>query len=169
MPLVHLRPFETPIPELWAAAPSPLRKRATRPFRPLQGEVWKLLRDRRKFGAAVWPNVPVWVARYEVGYVLDFFLPKFGVNVQIEPWEPCFDNDVPPQIDIDAFPDHPLNFERPTVLQEIGIETLSYYEDASDPQFARHVFGEIRRELGFGRPPWLRRHEFSSASTRCPP
>ena len=115
----------------------------------------RLLRNTSMLRSRCRSTLAGWIHPSPSGLIT--ILPEFGVNVQIDQWEPCFDALEPPNIDIELSPDHPLNYERPTVLEEVGIEALSFYEDLADPGFARDVMSEIRCELGFGRPPWLQR------------
>ena len=169
MPGVSLRPFERSISELWRTAPTRLRKRASRPFTPEQRAVWEVFRDHKRLGTEAVPNVPLWIDEHELGYVLDFLLPEYGLNVQIDRWEPSFDEEEPPDVDIDAEPDHPYNEERKFALLECrGIESVHFWDDVVREFGGEEICAEVRKELGFGRPPWLTRMEGSLPSRIAP-
>jgi len=167
LPSVNLRPFRTPITELWKSAPHSLRQRASRPMRPAQKALWDVLRQPEQLGCPVHFNVPIWFPWEEVGtepgdevgYVLDFLIPEYGVNVQVDPWDPVFDSEGWPEFDFDAQPDHPYNEEREPILCECrGIETVRYWDQSVDEVGAEEICVELRRELGIGCPAWLKRN-----------
>ena len=160
LPGVSLRPVDRPIAELWRTAPGWLRRRASRPFTEAQREVWRVVRDPQRLGTEALPNVPFWIEEERVGYVLDFLLPEYGVNVQIDAWHPSYEEEELPAFDPVADPDHPYNEERTAVLGACGIEELRYWDGFVREFGADEVCAEIRRELGFGRPPWLSRTSF---------
>ncbi|HEX5135644.1 MAG TPA: hypothetical protein VFY93_01635 [Planctomycetota bacterium] len=95
--------------------------------------------------------------------------PGNGVNVQIDPWLPEYDQEELPDIDPDADPNNPYNESRDEDLREaFGIETCRFWDAAVREMGVEETCEEIRRELGFGRPPWL--HRMSGAKpSRVPP
>lgn len=158
MPLVSLKAVTLPVAEFWKRAPPALLERARLPMTPVQQALWEVIRDPKRLGTEAVAMVPAWVPEYEAGYVLHFLLPEFGVNVQVDPWLPEYEQEEPPDVDPDAEPDHPHNESREQDLSEaFGIETLRLWDTAVLEMGAEETCNEIRRELGFGRPPWLER------------
>jgi hypothetical protein len=169
-PLVSLRCLKRPVEEFWATAPSWLQDRARLPMTPVQLALWEVIRDPARLGTAAVARVPAWVAEYEAGYVLHFLLPEYGVNVQIDPWKPEYEQEEPPDIDFDEDPDHPLNDSRDEdLLETFGIETVTFWDTAVLEMGAEETCEEIRRELGFGRPPWMQRIDGARPSKVAPP
>lgn len=170
MPLVSLQPIRQRLEEFWERAPPELRDRARRPMTPLQQELWEVIRDPKRLGTEAVAMVPAWVAEYEAGYVMHFLLPEYGVNVQIDPWLPEYEGEELPDVDTEADPDNPWNESRDDDLREIfGIETCRFWDAAVREMGVEETCEEIRRELGFGRPPWMRRMEGARSSKVPPP
>jgi len=170
LPLVSLQPVRLPISEFWKRAPPALRERARQPMTPLQKALWDVIRDPKRLGTEAVPMVPAWVEEYEAGYVMQFLLPEYGVNVQIDPWRPEYEKPELPDIDMEADPDNPYNESRDGDLCEaFGIETCHFWDTAVKEMGVEETCEEIRRELGFGRPPWLRRMEGAKPSRIPPP
>jgi len=156
LPLVTLQPLQQSVEELRRAAPRWLRERAARPMSPAQQDVWQIIRHRDQLGTEAVAQVAVWIEDYELGYVLDFVLPEYGVNLQVSEWEPRYEQDELPEFDPAVTPDHPFNEERDDALREcLGIEVVSYWDTQVRELGPESVCDEIRKELGFGRPPWL--------------
>jgi hypothetical protein len=149
LPLVWLRPLRVPVERLRHSAPEWLHERARARSGPLRQRVLELLRDPARVGTAVVAQVPVWLPRRQVGYVLDFLFPEYGVNLQIDSWA-----------EVEARtgdPDHAWNLERDEDLRGAhGIETLHYWDVAVAEVLDRFP-EEVRMELGIGRPRWLRK------------
>lgn len=144
VPLVHLRPLRVPVERLRRSAPDWLKERATARMDPLRVRVWEILRDPAHVGTLATPLVPVHLPEVGRGYVLDFLLPEYGLNVQVERW----DDETP----ADAWDEH-----RDTDLRErLGIETIRFW-DVWVERNLDLLAGELRKELGIGRPAWLRR------------
>ena len=169
MPLVSLKAVELPIAEFWERAPPALRERARQPMTPVQQALWEVIRDPKRLGTEAVAMVPAWVPEFEAGYVLHFLLPEYGVNVQIDPWLPEYEQEGLPDVDFDEDPDHPYNESREEDLREaFGIETVQFWDTAVLEMGAEEACNEIRRELGFGRPPWLERMSGAKPS-KVPP
>ncbi len=145
LPDVRLRPLRVPVERLRHSAPEWLRDRARARTDPLRQQVWELLRDPARVGTPAAARVPVHLAEVGRGYVLDFLLPEYGVNVQIDRW----DDDAPDADDL--WSEH-----RDGDLREaLGIETIRFF-DVWVKENLDLLADEIRKELGLGRPPWLR-------------
>ncbi len=169
-PLVSLQPVRLPIAEFRERAPPALRERARQPMTPLQQALWEVIRDPKRLGTEAVAMVPAWVEEYEAGYVMHFLLPEYGVNVQIDPWLPEYEQEEFPDIDPDADPDNPHNESRDGDLCEtFGIETVHFWDAAVREMGVQETCEEIRRELGFGRPPWLDRMSGAKPSKVPPP
>jgi very-short-patch-repair endonuclease len=142
LPFVRLHPLRVPVARLRASAPDWLRERAEARTDPLRRRVWDLLRDPAHVGTPAVAQVPVFLTAVRRGYVLDFLLPEYGVNVQVDRWDDgeCDDGE-----DRDA-----------DLRDELGIETVRFW-DVWVRENLDLLAGEIRKELGIGRPPWLRR------------
>ncbi len=169
LPLVSLQTVKVPIAEFWERAPPALRERAKRRMTPVQQALWEVIRDPKRLGTEAVAMVPAWVPEYEAGYVLHFLLPEYGVNVQIDAWLPEYEQEELPDIDFDADPDNPCNESRDADLSEaFGIETVTFWDRAVLEMGVEEACEEIRRELGFGRPPWLERMAGSRPS-KVPP
>jgi hypothetical protein len=146
LPLIWLRPLRVPVERLRHSAPDWLRERAEARSSPLRRGVLDALRG---VGTAVVPQVPVWLPQRGVGYVLDFLFPEYGVNLQLDSWAEAENGD--------KDPDHAWNLVRDEDLRAAhGIETLHYW-DVAVAEMLDHFPEEIRRELGIGRPRWLRK------------
>lgn len=170
MPLVSLKALQMPIAEFWERAPPALLERARRAMTPVQQALWEVIRDPKRLGTEAVAMVPAWVPEYEAGYVLHFLLPEYGVNVQIDPWLPEYEAEEPPDVDFEEDPDHPCNDARDEDLREaFGIEPLRFWDTAVLEMGAEEACNEIRRELGFGRPPWLERISGARPSKVSPP
>lgn len=153
LPLVWLRPLKVPVERLRHSAPEWLRERAEARTDPLRQRLWEVLRDPRRVGTPAVAQVPVYLPRWDTGYVCDFLFPEFGVNLQIDRWLP----ERPRTVDFSRDPDDPLNLQRDEDLREaLGIETIHYWDVAVEEILDRFP-EEIRRELGIGRPTWLRK------------
>lgn len=153
LPGVDLRPFEVPLTELWDRAPAALQARAREPLGPVKRALFDAMRVPDALGTEVVARVPIWLPEYEVGYVLDFLFPEYGVNLQIDRWLP----ERPRTVDFSRDPDDPLNLQRDEDLREaLGIETIHYWDVAVEEILDRFP-DEIRKELGIGRPQWLRK------------
>lgn len=146
LPFVRLRPLRVPVARLRHSAPEWLQDRARARTDPLRGQVWDLLRDTARVGTPAASQVPVHLPEVGRGYVLDFLLPEYGVNVQIDRW-----NDEQPD------PDDAWSENRDGDLRAAyGIETVRFW-DVWVRENLDLVVNEIRKELGIGRPAWLRR------------
>ena len=146
LPYVRLRPLRVPVARLRCSAPDWLQDRARARTDPLRQRVWDLLRDPANVGTPAVAQVPAHLPDVKRGYVLDFLLPEYGVNVQIDRW-----NDEQPDPD-DAWDEH-----RDDDLREaLGIETIRFWDVWVRDNLGQ-VVDEIRKELGIGRPAWLRR------------
>jgi hypothetical protein len=144
MPFVRLKPLRVPVERLRHSAPPWLAEQAMARMDPLRVRVWELLRDPASVGTLATPLVPVHLPDVGRGYVLDFLLPEYGLNVQIERWE-------------DEAPGDPWDEHRDGDLRDaLGIETLRFW-DVWVVENLDQLAGEIRKELGIGRPAWLRR------------
>lgn len=142
LPHVRLRPIRVPVARLRHSAPDWLQDRARARTDPLRQRVWDLLRDPTHVGTPATAQVPVHIPEVGRGYVLDFLLPEYGVNVQIDGWD-----------DETA---EPWDEHRDDDLREaLGIETVRFWDVWVKENLDR-VVEEIRKELGFGRPAWLR-------------
>lgn len=142
LPFVRLRPLRVPVARLRATAPDWLRERAEARQDALRLRVWDLLRDPAHVGTPAVAGVPAYLPGLGRGYVLDFLLPEYGVNVQIDRWEDEERDD---------------GEERDFDLREAyGIETGRFF-DVWVKGNLDQLAGEIRKELGIGRPAWLRR------------
>ncbi len=142
LPFVRLRPLRVPVARLRATAPDWLRERAEARQDALRLRVWDLLRDPAHVGTPAVAGVPAYLPGLGRGYVLDFLLPEYGVNVQIDRWEDEERDD---------------GEERDFDLREAyGIETVRFF-DVWVKGNLDQLAGEIRKELGIGRPAWLRR------------
>jgi hypothetical protein len=144
MPFVRLKPLRVPVERLRHSAPPWLAERATARMDPLRVRVWEILRDPARVGTLATPLVPAYLPEVGRGYVLDFLLPEYGLNVQVERWE-------------DDAPSDPWDEHRDNDLRDaLGIETLRFW-DVWVAENLDQLAGEIRKELGIGRPAWLRR------------
>ena len=168
-PLASLKPLARPVSWFWDRAPAWLVERARRPFTEIQAGLWEALRDPDRIGTEVLARVPIWIPQYEVGYVLDFLIPEYSVNLQIDEWREEFLADEAPEFDFEAEPDHPENFGRSEDLrQAFGIEPISYYDTTVRDWGVEVTIEEVRRDLGFGRPAWMQRMP-SSKPCHLPP
>ena len=153
LPGVELKPLCKPVSFFHASAPGALRSRIL----PLAGAklaTWLLLRDRARLGTEAVAQVPIFIPEWELGYVCDFLLPEYSVNVQIDPYV----EDEPDVLDVDfeEEPDHAWNLDREQALRDaFGIEPLHYYDRCVLENPDRFV-AELRKELGIGRPGWIR-------------
>jgi hypothetical protein len=144
MPFVRLQPLRVPVERLRHSAPPWLAERAMARMDPLRVRVWELLRDPARVGTLATALVPVHMPEVGRGYVLDFLLPEYGLNVQVERWE-------------DDAPSDPWDEHRDADLRNaLGIETLRFW-DVWVVENLDQLALEIRKELGIGRPAWLRR------------
>jgi hypothetical protein len=142
LPFVRLRPLQVPVARLRASAPEWLRERAATRTDPLRQRVWDLLRDPAHVGTPAVAQVPVHIPDRGRGYVLDFLLPEYGVNVQVDRWDGEEQDD---------------GEDRDFDLREaLGIETVRFF-DVWVRENLDLLALEIRKELGIGRPAWLRR------------
>lgn len=143
LPFVRLRPLRVAVARLRYSAPEWLQERALARTDPLRRRAWEAIRDPARLGTPATSQVPVHLPDVGRGYVLDFLFPEFGVNVQIDRWD---DDDDP-----DA------GEERDGHLREAyGIETVRFW-DVWVRENLDLLADEIRKELGIGRPAWLRR------------
>jgi hypothetical protein len=150
LPLVWLRPLRVPVERLRRSAPEWLQERAGTRTSPLKQRVWEMLRDPSRLGTPAVAQVPVYLPREDVGYVLDFLFPEYGVNLQINRWSADGRPAAPD-------PDDALNMQRDEDLRRaLGIETIHYWDACVEEHF-EHFAEEIRKELGIGRPQWLRK------------
>jgi len=156
LPGVVLAPIEVPLSEFWDRAPAALQARAREPLGPIG---WALLEGMRTPGVLdteVIARVPVWVARHGIGFVLDFLFPEYGVNIQVDAWEPRYlDDDVSwmDELDFDAEPDHPCHDDRDAYLnEELGIECLHFWDIGIEQMGIPVALQEFRYTLGIGRP-----------------
>jgi len=164
-PLVELKPVRVCLRQLWEAAPRPLQKRARWAMTREQQALWELIRDPARLGTVAVAKVPLWIPEVGVGYVLDFFLPESGVNVQLDRWRPEYLDDEEPEIDFEAEPDNPHNESREEDLRTFrGIEVLHFWDTEVSEAGPEVVLEEIRFELGIGRPPTLRRDWYKAGS-----
>jgi len=161
-PDVCFRPVERPVAELRRTAPPFLRKLASRPLRPVQAKLWEVLRNRKRFGTEVVPNVPFWIPELGRGYLLDFLLPEYGFNVQTGRVHDVL-------VDETVLPLDPELEERTERLARAGIVAAYYCEHCIAERGAESVAQQIRKELGFGRPPWLHRNPAYPRSKVAPP
>lgn len=156
LPGVQLRPFDVPLTELWERAPAALQARAREPLGPLKRALFDAMRVPKALGTEVVARVPIWVPEYEVGYVLDFLFPEYGVNLQIDAYDPRIDEDEDfpfEELDFDAEPDHPHNHDRDAILREaLGIEVLHYWDCGVEEMGLAVMTRELRYDLGIGRP-----------------
>ncbi|MGQ0614122.1 MAG: hypothetical protein ACT4PV_10335 [Planctomycetaceae bacterium] len=152
LPGVELKPLRKPVSFFHATAPAALKARIA----PLEGAklaAWRLLQNRARLGTEAVAQVPIFIPEWELGYVCDFLLPEYGVNVQIDPWVEDEPDDL--VIDFTREPDHAWNLEREGALRDaFGIEQLGYYDHCvlNDPDL---FLDELRKELGIGRPGWI--------------
>jgi len=156
LPGVDLRPFEVPLTERWDRAPAALQARAREPLGPVKRALFDAMRVPDALGTEVVARVPIWLPEYEVGYVLDFLFPEYGVNLQIDVYDrrleesDDFDLD---QLDFEAEPDHPYNDARDSDLREaFGIEVLHYWDCGVEEMGPATTIRELRYDLGIGRP-----------------
>jgi len=169
LPSVNLKPLEISVVELWNRAPPWLCEKARAPMGPLHAGLWRLLGDPAVFGTEAFSRVPLWVPDEQVGYVLDFLIPEFSVNVQISPWQEEEEFD---EIDFEVDPDNSWNCARDEDLRRIaGIETTGYWDVIVKEIGYVEACREVRKDLGFGRPPWLDlyRREHNNHSILPPP
>lgn len=146
LPRVQLKPLRVTVGRLRSSAPEWLKERAQARTDPIRQRVWDVLRDPAQVGTPAAAQVPVHIPESGRGYVLDFLLPEYGVNVQIDRWAA----DEPPD------PDDAWNEDRDGDLRgALGIETIRYW-DVWVKQSLDQLAEEIRKELGIGRPAWLR-------------
>jgi len=143
LPFVRLRPLRVAVARLRGTAPDWLKERAQARTDPLKRRVWDLLRDPKHVGTLAVAQVPVHLPEIGVGYVLDFLLPEYGVNVQIDGW------------DDEEDPDGGEDRDR-HLRDALGIETVRFW-DVWVRENLDLLADEIRKELGIGRPAWLRR------------
>ena len=152
-PLWKPHPLPTDIPELRAAAPTALIARAARSPREWTERLWEEILDPRRLGCVAVRRVPVWIPGPQVGYVLDFLLPEYSVNVQIDRWEAHFDDDEADNFDFRAQPDHPFNDDRDGDLLDLhGIVVVHLWDLAVANDGVAAACREIRLELGIDRP-----------------
>lgn len=142
LPFVRLRPLRVPVARLRATAPDWLRERAEARRDALRLGVWDLLRDPAHVGTPAVAGVPAYLPELGRGYVLDFLLPEYGVNVQVDRWE-----------DEESDDGEDRDFD---LREALGIETVRFF-DVWVRENLDQLAGEIRKELGIGRPAWLRR------------
>ncbi len=146
LPTVRLRPLRVPVARLRSSAPEWLKDRARARIDPLRERVWDLLRDPTRVGTPAAAQVPVHLPDVGRGYVLDFLLPEYGVNVQIDAWD-----------DERPDPDDTWSEDRDGDLRAaFGIETIRFWDVWLKGNLDL-VVDEIRKELGIGRPAWLHR------------
>ena len=144
LPFVRLKPLRVPVERLRCSAPPWLVERAMARMDPLRVRAWEILRDPARVGTLATALVPVHIPEVGRGYVLDFLLPEYGLNVQIDRWE-------------DDAPGDPWDEHRDSDLRNaLGIETIRFW-DVWVVDNLDQLAGEIRKELGIGRPAWLRR------------
>jgi len=142
LPFVRLRPLKVPVARLRASAPDWLRERAEARDVPLRRRVWDVLRDPARVGTPAVAHVPAYLPQLRRGYVLDFLLPEYGVNVQVDRWDGEETDD---------------GEDRDSDLREaLGIETVRFF-DVWVRDNLDLLAGELRKELGIGRTAWLRR------------
>ena len=152
-PSVTLKPLEVPVAALWSRAPPWLCEKARAPMGPLHAALWRFLGDPVHFGTEVLARIPLWVADEQVGYLLDFLIPEFSVNVQIPSWK---EEDASTELDFEIDPDNAWNPARAEDLRRAaGIETTVYWDSAVREIGIEETCREIRKDLGFGRPAWL--------------
>jgi hypothetical protein len=143
LPFVRLRPLRVAIARLRHSAPEWLRERAQARTDPLRQRAWDVLKDPAAVGTPAVAQVPVHLPDHGAGYVLDFLFPEYGVNVQIDAWDGGDEGD-------------PDDEDRDLRLREAhGIETIRFW-DVWVRENLDLLAGEIRKELGIGRPSWLR-------------
>jgi len=144
LPFVRLRPLRIPVARLRGSAPAWLADRAEARTDALKQRVWDVLRDPARVGTPAVAQVPVHLPN-GAGYVLDFLFPEYGVNLQIDRWED------------DGTEDPEDSEDRDWHLREaLGIETIRFW-DVWVKDNLDLLPDEIRKELGIGRPGWLRR------------
>lgn len=142
LPFVRLRPLQVPVARLRATAPEWLLERAAARADALRALVWDVLKDPANVGTPAVAQVPVHLPERGRGYVLDFLLPEYAVNVQIDRWDDEGADD---------------GEDRDVDLREVlGIETVRFF-DVWVRENLDLLAGEVRKELGIGRPMWLRR------------
>ncbi len=161
-PFWQPKPLSIEITELTASAPPELRRRAARQPAEWTERLWEEIRDPGRLGCVAVRRVPVWIPGPRVGYVLDFLLPEYSINVQIDRWEAHFDHDEPDDFNFVAQPDHPFNDDRDSDLLDLhGIVVVHLWDLAVANDGVAAACREIRLELGIDRP--------DSADTKAPP
>jgi hypothetical protein len=142
LPFVRLRPLRVPVARLRATAPDWLVERAAARTDPVRRLVWEVLRDPARVGTPAVAQVPAYLPALGRGYVLDFLLPEYGVNVQVDRWgEEGTDDGEDRDFDL---------------REALGIETVRFF-DVWVRSNLDLLAAEVRKELGIGRPAWLRR------------